>query len=464
MNAKTGKFDLNMEDVLEAWGPADGARELIANALDEHALTDTQEPDIYQDDEGRWHIRDFGRGLRYDHFTQAENEEKLERPDTVIGKFGVGLKDALATFHRHGINVVIHSKHNTFRTEEAPKHGFEDISTLHVDVQPPEQSLEGTDVILDGKSTDAIEEAKGNFIRYSDVEQLEATRFGNVYRVADGESAAVYVTGLKVAEEENFLFSYDITNTTKQIRDALNRERSNVGRTAYTARVKRILRACESETVAERLVDDLQRFTEGSTHDELGWKPIQLHAVQILNARRKVVVSTVDEQRRNRDLLDHARDDGYDVVTVPDRIRDELSSTDDIDGNTIRDVSVYQNEYEDSFEFTWVTEGELREHEQQIWDLRQDLFEIVSHPAGYEFRIAQQFRATDDDSTQGLHQGRDQRIIVHRDVLTDASTFLGVLLHELAHTRTPFPDQTREFENALTDLLGEVGQVAVHKQ
>jgi len=63
--------------------------------------------------------------------------------------------------------------------------------------------FEGTDVILDGISKDAIEEAKGNFIRYSDVEQLEATRFGNVYRVADGESAAVYVTGLKVAEEEN---------------------------------------------------------------------------------------------------------------------------------------------------------------------------------------------------------------------------------------------------------------------
>jgi len=56
MNTKTGKFDLNMEDVLEAWGPADGARELIANALDEHALTDTQEPDISQDDKGRWHI------------------------------------------------------------------------------------------------------------------------------------------------------------------------------------------------------------------------------------------------------------------------------------------------------------------------------------------------------------------------------------------------------------------------
>ena len=38
---------------------------------------------------------------------------------------------------------------------------------------------------------------------------------------------------------------------------------------------------------------------------------------------------------------------------------------------------------------------------------------------------------------------------------------LGVFLYELAHTRTPFPDQTREFENALTELLGEVGVEAL---
>lgn len=151
-------------------------------------------------------------------------------------------------------------------------------------------------------------------------------------------------------------------------------------------------------------------------------------------------------------------------MTVPDRIRDELSSTDDIDGNTIRDISVYQNEYEDSFEFTRVAEADLGKRERQIWKLRHDLFKIVSCSDDYEFRIARQFRAIDNNSTQGLHQGHDRRIVVHRDVLSEPSTFLGVLLHELAHTRTPFPDQTREFENVLTDLLGEVGQAAVNKR
>ncbi len=450
-----------MEEVLEAWRPTDGAREIIANALDEQALTDSAPPDIYEDDHGRWHIRDYGRGLRYEHLTQAESEEKLANPDTVIGKFGVGLKDALATFHRHGIDVRIESAHNTFTIEEAPKHGFEEISTLHVDIQPPDRDLKGTDVILDGIERDEIQGAKQNFIRYADVQQLESTRFGDVYHVPEGESAGVYVTGLRVAEEEDFLFSYNITNTTKKIRDALNRERSNVGRTAYSSRVKRILQACESETVAERLVEDLQRFTEGSTHDELGWKPVQLHAVKILNARRDVVVTTVDEQHARRDLLETAREDGYDVVTVPDQVQAELATTDDIDGNEIRSVGVYQSEYEDSFEFEFVDESELSQSERTVWELREHLIDLVDGPADYDYRIAEQLRATDDDQTRGVHQGEEQRIVLRRDVLDDPEKFAGALLRMIVHTKTVFPPQTAEFEQILTELLGRTSAIAI---
>ena len=90
------EFDLNIETMLENWTVAHALREVIANALDEQALTGTGEPQISQDDLGRWHVRDWGRGLRYEHLTQNENQEKLAQPDRVVGKFGVGLKDALA--------------------------------------------------------------------------------------------------------------------------------------------------------------------------------------------------------------------------------------------------------------------------------------------------------------------------------------------------------------------------------
>jgi hypothetical protein len=49
------EFDLNIERVLENWTVAHALREVIANALDEQALTGTREPEIFQDGEGRWH-------------------------------------------------------------------------------------------------------------------------------------------------------------------------------------------------------------------------------------------------------------------------------------------------------------------------------------------------------------------------------------------------------------------------
>jgi hypothetical protein len=44
---------------------------------------------ITQGRDNAWHIRDFGRGLKYEHFTQNKNQEKLKHPTKAIGKFGV---------------------------------------------------------------------------------------------------------------------------------------------------------------------------------------------------------------------------------------------------------------------------------------------------------------------------------------------------------------------------------------
>jgi len=70
MNNQVRQFDLNIERVLEHWTVAHALREVIANALDEQALTGTAEPAIFKDSQGAWHIKDSGRGLRYEHLTQ----------------------------------------------------------------------------------------------------------------------------------------------------------------------------------------------------------------------------------------------------------------------------------------------------------------------------------------------------------------------------------------------------------
>lgn len=58
------KFDLNIEKILEDWKVPDAIREVIANALDQQALTGTKPIKIYEDEQGCWHVRDYGRSLQ----------------------------------------------------------------------------------------------------------------------------------------------------------------------------------------------------------------------------------------------------------------------------------------------------------------------------------------------------------------------------------------------------------------
>src|ERR1700752_1222681 len=121
------RFDLNIEKILEGWETCHAVREIIANALDEQVLTNSKDVEISKDRQSVWHIRDFGRGLKYEHLTQNENQEKLKNPSRVIGKFGVGLKDALATLNRRGVEVCIRSRFGDITLGQRSHSGFSEV-------------------------------------------------------------------------------------------------------------------------------------------------------------------------------------------------------------------------------------------------------------------------------------------------------------------------------------------------
>ena len=123
------KFDLNIDKILPDWELKHAIREIIANALDEQKLSNTQEIQIFKDTSGFWHIRDFGRGIEIKDFTQNQNNEKLNS-QKVIGKFGIGLKDAIATFDRNQVDIKIESKHGEFTIGKSSKQDFEEVETF----------------------------------------------------------------------------------------------------------------------------------------------------------------------------------------------------------------------------------------------------------------------------------------------------------------------------------------------
>jgi len=462
-------FDLNIEKILEGWEVRHAVREVIANALDEQILSNTQDISIATDASGNWHIRDFGRGLRYEYLTQNENPEKLNNAGKVIGKFGVGLKDALATLNRRKVGVVIRSAHCDISLIEAAKHSFDDVITLQAAVSPPTSpQMTGTDFELQGISSAEVKAAKDFFLKFSGEHVLDQTSYGQILEKSKGRPARVYVTGLLVAEEERFAFSYNITSLTAAMRRALNRERTNVGRTAYTDRVKAMLLASQSEQVAELLAADLSNIGAGTQHDEVVWTEVAVHACQILNVRKKVLFVTAEELEAARDAIDHARKDGYEVIAIPGNVRHALVGLKDLQGNPVRDLSVFQTEWSNSFEFKFVARDKLTAAERKIFDCWPQIAKLVGGlPVRVkEVKISETMRPEFDTGRecQGLWEPAKRRIVIKRSELAKIQSFAGTLLHEIAHAKSGFTDVSREFEAALTELIGILSAACLGQQ
>jgi hypothetical protein len=459
-------FDLNIEKVLEHWTIPFAIRELIANALDEQALTGTPEPVIFKDGDGCWHVADTGRGVRYEHLTQNENPEK-RRHTQVIGQFGMGLKDALAVFDRRRVGVVIRSAHADITTGRRPKEGFPDVVTLHALVsQPSDPRRVGTDVALTAVKDEDVEAAKGFFLRYSGEHLLESTEYGEVLARANRHRPArIYVKGLFVAEEPNFLFSYNITKLSAPLRRALNRERSNVGRSAYSDRVKAILTACTSTAVAGPLADGLDAYTTGRLYDELAWRDVALHACRVLQTNEKVVFVTAWQMAGDTAQLQYARQDGYRIVVVPEDIARSLGGLTDLNGRPLIDFDGYRNEWNASFSFTFIDTDAMTLTERAVFGRTQEIGALVGTDLARRrtaILISETMRLNETgDPVLGLWERAEQRIVIRRDQLSDLACYAGTLLHEIAHMTSGTTDGSLDFESELSRLLGVTATVAL---
>ena len=458
-------FDLNIESILEAWDNSHAVREIIANALDEQFLSRSAEIAIQKDPSGVWSIRDRGRGLRYDHFTQNENPEKLGAAGRVIGKFGIGLKDAVATLTRNGIAVEFQSKYAVITFEQCAKHGFADVVTLHANVAPSrDPRFMGTEVKFGGLEDPDIAAAKAFFLKFSGEQKIEATRLGSILKKNAGKGA-IYVAGLLIAEEENFEFSYNITSVTEAMRKSLNRERTNVGRTAYSERVKAMLLASSSQTVAKSLAAQLMALQSGVAADEVKWKDVAIHACKILNKNGNCVFVTSYQLSENADAIDTARSDGKQIVVVPDNIYDDIRGQGDLDGNPIRDLEVFQTEWNDSFVFEWVSPEQLTARERDTFAHAKALCRLAGGlpKKVRSIKISQTMRRDflSGVDTVGLWDPASGDIVIKRDQLKSLKAFAATLLHEIAHASSGASDLSREFEDALTVVLGEVATSAL---
>jgi hypothetical protein len=456
-------FDLNIEEVLENWEVEHALREVIANALDERVISNTAEIEIFKDEQGGWHIRDYGRGLRIEHFTLNENKEKLNAPSGVIGKFGVGLKDALATFHRRGISVLIRSPFGTYCLKQEHKHGFSNIVTLHVEYDESPNDIHGTEFVLHGVTDTDMAKAKSLFMKFAGEDIIEINTYGQILRRKEN-TARVYILGVFASEEPNFLFSYNITNLTDLMKKKLNRERLNVGRTTYSDRVKAILKNATSEIVETFLIEQVEKRSTGDQCDEMAWIEISQMALNLMHKRMRVAYFTEQELQTKPSIMDNVRSDGYQVIVISEQQKTKLEAQVHTGGPQVRTLGTYIQEYHESFQYKFVGQSEFKKEELEIYNFTNNILELVGLKKNNipEIRISETMRVTDED-TEGTWDSFIPAIVIKRSKLSSLIGYAATLLHEVGHATTGTSDATREFERVLTDYLGKTSSVAINR-
>ena len=459
-------FDLNIEEVLDNWEVYHAIREVISNSLDEQVFSSSKEIEIFENfEEGGWHIRDYGRGIKIDHFTLNENPEKTANVSGIIGKFGVGLKDAIATFYRNDIIPTIKSKYGTYTVEMQLK-GVDEIMTLHIIYDPTPNEMVGTDFYLKGVNEEDITKAKSLFLKFQDCQIIEDTKYGEIIDLADDSPAHIFINGVLVNEEDNFLYSYNITKLTPKMRKALNRERTNVGRSTYTERVKSILKIATNNRVLADLAEQARRRSVGNQCDEIGWAEINDLAINALSScEENAIFITQSEILNNPDYIGDMGLLGYNVYTINDNTSSRIK------GSGAFTFSDFHKAQQDSHEFDFVDLEDLTGKEKKVFKKAKDVLMFVgwSDETLPSIRISNTLNREIDQSSGGLVTLEAvglysplMGIVILRSQLQSLVSFAGTLLHEAAHASSGATDATRKFEQELTSYLGRIAEVAVN--
>lgn len=288
------------------------------------------------------------------------------------------------------------------------------------------------------------------FLKFNNTELLESTKYGDVYKL-NYEVGRIYINGVQVAEEPNFMFNYNITNLNASMKKALNRERSNVGRSAYSDSVKKILTHCTERTILIKLVEDLNNIMLGTSKDESSWIDVSVYAAKTLNELSNVVFLTpLERSELTNQQVEILKQSGKQIVLITESLRYKL-------GNSVTTFFNIMEDYNDSFEYDFVDYSKLTTKEKEIFDAKAKVISFLkrhNYNTNAKIFISETIKIDNFGcQTAGLCDGN--KIIILREMLTKED-FFSVLLHEFAHFHSGYQDNTREFENILTEIIGKL--------
>ena len=150
---------------------------------------------------------------------------------------------------------------------------------------------------------------------------------------------------------------------------------------------------------------------------------------------------------------------------MPVAIALKLGTVTDDAGNPLQSLARFAQEWSGSVKYKFVSESDLSRNESAIFRRWREIADLAGRlPREVkEVKVSETMRpsVTEGMNPAGLWEPANGWVIVHREQLRSLGAFAGTLLHEFTHASTGYADVSRDFECALTDLIGKLAARAL---
>lgn len=448
-------FDLNIQNILHDWSVSDAIREIIANAIDEANLTATQSPKVdYNEVNKVLTISDFGRGIRIENFSQNENNEKTNSKQ-MIGKFGIGLKDSIAVLFNSGKNVIFTSAFGHFCPILANKSGIdEQIRTIHIQYNPENKIAIGTTVTIENCSKDEYLKALDNFLIFAPPKSIFKCEIGEIF-IKNDISSEIFLNGMKISNDDDFLFSYNITNPDSKLKASINRERKSLSRSIYSNSIIKLLsKAIENKTnpdLATWISDYILKNCTNTKNNE--WSYVAIKKLVVSKTSQKILLASRNGQI-NPSFETYARDNGYAITWIDETDYSSFLSDKEVNSCTLDD---WGQKFISNYEGKVIDINDLEEFEKSNWLWAKDKLELISQKWPEFKYVYSKFKLLIiDKHPNALGITSMNKIEIVRMVLKNKRVLFNTLIHEYCHAISNAPDASIRFEATLTEAFSYI--------
>ena len=420
----------------ENWTVADAIREIIQNGLD----TGTE---LFFTTEGNLHeVHDGGLGMRLSDFIIGRSSKRGNAD--VIGQFGEGLKIGCLVLARESRQVRIISLGKQYDFSIQYDNTWQE-KLLTIDITDRKTASRGTTVALEC-SEEEIEKARKLFIQLNPQPVLE--RLPSIKtEILETNPGVIWVNGLAVTKIDA-LYGYNFHR-----KELVNRDRAAIGH----SQIKNCVAEAMSTTVNPDIIANLLRTAvgmagKGTTPTELDVqfnprKNTWLRVIKRLYGT-KVCLSSHNPQT---DLT--ATEKNWTVLELPwslwYSLQRVLPQADIVIKNRTRIIPF----------------NRLTAEQQEFFNKGKRISDEIAGEAGlkpYPVKIFVDKEKKDETRLFNFDQTgfylNGVAGVCHQTVKDlDLGKFVGTLLHEYVHGNCGHDDNSRAFENDLTDVIASLG-------